>query len=73
LYYIHLIEPSLKLIALRNNETGDYLDYLELVNASSKYNIPLVKSWTPEEVGIDMSDRENFSIFEQKIKKTVCK
>lgn len=63
-------ETSLKLIGLRNNRDGEYLDHEALVNAVAKYQIPLVKCWTPSEMGIETTDRANFTLFEKKIKQT---
>jgi hypothetical protein len=65
-------ETSLKLIALRNNYDGHYLGYDAMACAAAKYEIPLVKCWTPSDMGIETTDRVNFTLFEKKIKQTVC-
>eukprot|EP01127_Copromyxa_protea_P022600 TRINITY_DN8192_c0_g1_i1.p1 TRINITY_DN8192_c0_g1~~TRINITY_DN8192_c0_g1_i1.p1 ORF type:complete len:445 (+),score=96.80 TRINITY_DN8192_c0_g1_i1:55-1389(+) len=61
-------EESLKLLALRNMVTGEYLDYFEMREEARKEGIPFTQAWLPEELGIDISDRNNFESFEKVVK-----
>uniref|UniRef100_A0A6B2L4J3 T4 RNA ligase 1-like N-terminal domain-containing protein n=1 Tax=Arcella intermedia TaxID=1963864 RepID=A0A6B2L4J3_9EUKA len=63
-------EESLKLITLRHMVTGKYIPFNILKDIASSSGMPLVNSWTPEELGINTNDLQSFTTFESKMKQT---
>eukprot|EP01125_Pyxidicula_operculata_P014542 TRINITY_DN4853_c0_g1_i1.p1 TRINITY_DN4853_c0_g1~~TRINITY_DN4853_c0_g1_i1.p1 ORF type:complete len:385 (+),score=50.52 TRINITY_DN4853_c0_g1_i1:74-1228(+) len=59
-------EELLRLLALRNIVTGNYITFSQLRKISEQTGIPLTKAWTPSELGLN--DLSSFATFEQSIK-----
>jgi RNA ligase len=55
-------KEGLQLISVRDNRTGLYLPYMEMSRLATRYNVPIVRHWKPEEFGLEINSDGNASM-----------
>jgi T4 RnlA family RNA ligase len=55
-------KDGLQLISVRDNHTGLYLPYVHMAQLATKYNVPVVRHWKPEEFGLEINSEGSASM-----------